>query len=264
VLTGRTTRGIDPAALLKLLGSEVRWRLVTALASSDRRVNELVEAVQQPANLVSYHLGQLRGARVVSERRSSADARDVYYSLDLERLQAAFERCAVNIHPGLWPDSTRSSTTQPTAVDHGLTRVLFLCTHNSARSQMAEAILRQEGRGSVDVRSAGSDPAQVHPMALRTLADLGIDGAGLQAKPLTVFAADRFDYVITLCDIVREKCPTWPAEPEQLHWSLPDPGLIDASEEGALLAFRACAAELSRRVRYFLALTTRARDGHAA
>ena len=99
-LTSDADPHIEPSALLKLLGNDVRWRLVAALASSDRKVNELVERVGQPPNLVSYHLGQLRCATVVSERRSSADARDVYYSLDLERLQTSFERCAAAIHPG--------------------------------------------------------------------------------------------------------------------------------------------------------------------
>jgi ArsR family transcriptional regulator, arsenate/arsenite/antimonite-responsive transcriptional repressor / arsenate reductase (thioredoxin) len=227
-------------------------------------VNELVEAVNQPPNLVSYHLGQLRSARVVSVRRSSADARDVYYSLDLERLEADLERCAIAIHPGLWPASRHSTTPQLDYLADMPTRVLFLCTHNSARSQMAEAILRQQGGDAVDVNSAGSDPSQVHPMAVRTLGELGIESAGLRAKALSSFAGDRFDYVITLCDIVRESCPSWPGEPEQLHWSLADPSLVDASEEEALLAFRASAAEISRRVRYFLALTARARGTHAA
>jgi ArsR family transcriptional regulator, arsenate/arsenite/antimonite-responsive transcriptional repressor / arsenate reductase (thioredoxin) len=99
---------------------------------------------------------------------------------------------------------------------------------------------------------------------VRTLADMGIDGAGLHAKPLSMFVADRFDYVITLCDIVRETGSSWPGEPERLHWSLADPSLVDASEEEALLAFRATAAELSRRVRSFLALTASARGSHAA
>jgi ArsR family transcriptional regulator, arsenate/arsenite/antimonite-responsive transcriptional repressor / arsenate reductase (thioredoxin) len=207
---------VEPAALLKLLTNEVRWRLVVALASSDRKVNELVQAVGQPPNLVSYHLGQLRGVRLVSERRSSADARDVYYSLDLERLQAALERCAGTIHPGLWPDPSRAVAELPAR------RVLFLCTHNSARSQMAEAILRQQGGDAVDVRSAGSEPSQVHVLALRTLAELGIERAGLRAKPLSTFAGDNFDYVITLCDIVREAGTSWPGKPERLHWSLAD------------------------------------------
>src|SRR6266700_2065269 len=186
-----------PPALMKLLGNEVRWGLVRALSISDRKVNELVERVQQPANLVSYHLGRLRAARVVSERRSSADARDVYYSLDLERLQAAFQRSASAIHPGLWPESSRSSVEDPRGgfPAASVTRVLFLCTHNSARSQMAEAILRHQGCGAVEASSAGSHPSDVHPLAVRTLVEHGFDPAGLHSKPLSLFAGDRFDYV---------------------------------------------------------------------
>ena len=241
---------------MKLLGNEVRWRLITALALSDRKVNELVEGGPQPANLVSYHLGQLRAARLVTERRSSADARDVYYSLDLERLEAALRRWAGAIHPGLWPEPG-PSTAGALVIDPAAgppARVLFLCTHNSARSQMAEAILRHHAGGTVDVRSAGSHPSHVHPLALRMLDELGIDAAGLHSKPLSSFADDRFDYVITLCDRVRELCPSWPGAPEQVHWSLADPAVAGASGEEALLAFRSTAVELSRRVRYFLAL----------
>lgn len=236
---------------MKVLGNEVRWRLVAALAPSDRTVSELVVTVRQPANLVSYHLGQLRAARLVGERRSSADARDVYYTLDLGRLGAAFRGSADAIHPGLWPE-TGSPRAEGTS-----RRVLFLCTHNSARSQMAEALLRHHAGATADIRSAGSHPSQVHPLALRTLDELGVDSAGLTAKPLESFASDRFDYVITLCDRVREACPSWPGEPEQIHWSLADPGLVDGSEEEALLAFRGTAIELSRRVRYLLAVMTR-------
>lgn len=246
----------EPAALLGLLANEVRWRLVLALASSDRKVNELVQAVRYAANLVSYHLGELRGVGLVTERRSSADGRDIYYSLDLERLQAAFEHCAGAIHPGLWPDP-RGADTLPA-------RVLFLCTHNSARSQMAEAILRQQGGDAVDVSSAGSHPSRVHALALQTLDELGIDGSGLHAKPLSTFASERFDYVITLCDIVREAPVSWPGEPRRFHWSLADPSRVDASEDEVLIAFRATARELARRVRYFLAIAASARGSHAA
>jgi protein-tyrosine-phosphatase/DNA-binding transcriptional ArsR family regulator len=256
----------EPSRLLKVLSNEVRWGLVAALALSDRKVNELVDRVQQPANLVSYHLGQLRNARVVTERRSSADARDVYYSLDLERLQAAFQRCASAIHPGLWPGSGPSRAdglTGGSSADSSV-RVLFLCTHNSARSQMAEAITRHQSGGAVEVSSAGSHPSQVHPLAVQTLVELGIDSSGLQSKPLSSFAGDRFDWVITLCDIVREVCPTWPGEPEQVHWSLPDPSAVDASSEEALRAFHGTAAELSRRVRYFLAAIARTQGANAA
>lgn len=251
---------------MKLLGNEVRWSLVAALSLSDCKVNELVERVQQPSNLVSYHLGQLRAARVVTERRSSADARDVYYSLDLERLQAIFQRSASAIHPGLWPEPSPSGAENRAGGPKAepVVRVLFLCTHNSARSQMAEAILRHQGGGAVEVSSAGSHPSHVHPMAVRTLVEHGIDTAGLHSKPLGQFADDRFDYVITLCDVVREVCPRWPGEPEQVHWSLPDPSAVDASEQAARLAFQGTAVELARRVRYFLAVLARSRGNNAA
>ena len=255
----------EPYRLLKLLSNEVRWEVVAALALSDRKVNELVDRVGQPANLVSYHLGQLRGARVVSERRSSADARDVYYSLDLQRLQVAFERCVGAIHPGLWPDSSGSAAAaRAPGFAASPARVLFVCTHNSARSQMAEAIMRHQGGASVEVRSAGSHPSHVHPLATKTLIDLGINADGLNVKPLDSFAGERFDYVITLCDIVREACPSWPAEPEQVHWSLADPSLADASEEAALLAFRGTAVELTRRISYFMAALAKRQDNDAA
>jgi ArsR family transcriptional regulator, arsenate/arsenite/antimonite-responsive transcriptional repressor / arsenate reductase (thioredoxin) len=253
----------DPWALLKLLGNDVRRRLVRALALSDRKVNELVEGGSQPANLVSYHLGQLRAAGLVAERRSSADARDVYYSLDLERLQAAFRGSAGTIHPIIWPEAEPSTAAASHPAAGAPTRVLFLCTHNSARSQIAEAILRHRAGAAVDVRSAGSHPSHVHPLALRTLGELGIDAARLHAKPMSSFAGGHFDYVITLCDRVREVCPSWPGEPEQIHWSLPDPSVVDGSEEEALLAFRRTAVELSRRVRYLLAVIAKRRDDAA-
>ena len=131
-------------------------------------------------------------------------------------------------------------------------RVLFLCTHNSARSQMAEAILREQGGGMVDVASAGSNPREVHPLLLRTLTDLGIDGGVLRSKHLSVFAAQSFDYVITLCDIVREVCPTFPGEPEHLHWSLADPIAAGRSPRTAEAAFRQTADELMTRTHYLL------------
>jgi protein-tyrosine-phosphatase/DNA-binding transcriptional ArsR family regulator len=239
---------------MKLLAHDLRWRLVRDLAITDRRVNELGERSNQAQNLVSYHLAQLRRGGVVRERRSSADARDIYYSLDLDGLRLCLGRSIEAVHPGLHVVEQRATTDSCQA--GRVLRVLFLCTHNSARSQIAEAILRQAGRGWVEVASAGSDPREVHPLALQALIELGVDGKGLHSKHLSVFADQRFDFVITLCDIVREVCPAFPWEPEHLHWSLADPAAVASSPSAAERAFRHTAEELMTRARYLLPVLT--------
>ena len=133
-----TSLSHQPPDFLKLLAHDVRWSLVSALARSDHRVNELVRLLGQPMNLVSYHLKQLRDHQLVTERRSSADGRDVYYSLDLDLLRTRYFATSAALHPAL---SFGDSVNRDAAEVRPLTRVLFLCTHNSARSQMAEGIV---------------------------------------------------------------------------------------------------------------------------
>lgn len=126
-------------------------------------------------------------------------------------------------------------------------RVLVLCTGNSARSQLAEAILRAEGGDRVQVESAGSDPkAEVHPLAVEVARDvLGLDLAGHQPKPVSRFVGQHFDVVITVCDNAAEACPVFPGAPERVHWSLPDP--TDRP------SFERVAGELRTRIGEFLA-----------
>ena len=134
-------------------------------------------------------------------------------------------------------------------------RVLFLCTGNSARSQMAEAILRQMSHGQIDVASAGSAPeAQVHPMALQALATLGISMADQYPKSLQQFLGDRFDYVITVCDRSAERCPNLPGDPERIHWSFDDPVAATGTVEERQRAFDNIATQLVNRVRIWMAL----------
>lgn len=162
-----------PPDFLKLLANDVRWGLLQALAHGDHRVQELVEAVDLPMNLVSYHLKKLRDEGIVIARRSEADGRDFYYSLDLERVRQLYQQAGARLHPLV------GATADPnTHALLPLQRVLFICTHNSARSQMAEALLRHASDGAIDAYSAGSHPTQIHPDAIRAMDALGIDIRG--------------------------------------------------------------------------------------
>lgn len=242
---------------LKLLAHDVRWALLAALAESDRRVQELVALLQRPQNLVSYHLRLLREGQVVHERRSSADGRDVYYSLDLHQLRALYLQSGHTLHPALACVEPGAINSQPEALGKRPYRVLFLCTHNSARSQLAEGILRAHGGDSVAVFSAGSQPAAVHPLAIRAAAALGIDISGHRSKLMDQFAGQTFDAVITVCDKVREVCPTFPGDPHQIHWSLPDPAAVTGTEEEKSQAFQQTARELSTRISYLRLMLAR-------
>ena len=140
-------------------------------------------------------------------------------------------------------------------------KVLFLCTGNQARSQMAEAILRIGGGGRFDARSAGSKPeSAVHPLAARALAEIGIDISGAVPKNMTTLAGERFDYVITLCDDARDACPVFPGHPVSDHWSLPDPAAAEGSGQERLDAFRHVRDEIGMRIARFVAQPSPADD----
>jgi protein-tyrosine-phosphatase len=249
-------RELTPPGFLQLAGHPLRWRLLGELARSDRMVHELTGLVGHPQNLVSYHLGKLRDARLVSARRSSADRRDAYYTVDLTRLGEMLSATGGALHPGLRlvpPVSPPPTDAEPGSAR---ARVLFLCTGNSGRSQMAEALARVRSGGVVEAHSAGSRPKPLHANAVRVMRDEhGIDIAGQSPKHLSVFADQRFDRVISLCDRVREVCPEFPGEPETVHWSIPDPaaGHVDGDDEASHPAFQRTADELETRIRFLLA-----------
>jgi arsenate reductase (thioredoxin) len=117
-------------------------------------------------------------------------------------------------------------------------RVLFLCTHNSARSQMAEGLLRHFGDGRFEAFSAGTEATHVRPHAIRAMAELGIDISGQESKTLARYLDQTFDQVITVCDQANETCPVFFGARERLHWSLPDPSQAAGSEEEQLAVYR--------------------------
>jgi protein-tyrosine-phosphatase/DNA-binding transcriptional ArsR family regulator len=237
----------SPPPFLRLAGHPLRWRLLSELARSDRRVGELCDLADRRQPLVSYHLRQLRDGGLVSMRRSAADGRDTYYVLDLARCGELLSSAGLSLHRGLalTPRAPRERLTTQA-------RALFLCTGNSARSQMAEALCEQLSGGAVSAASAGSHPKPLHPNAVRVMRERGIDLAGRRSKHLSEFSGRRFDYVISLCDRVREVCPEFEGAPELIHWSIPDPARKPGSDEETLPAFERTATELCTRIDFLL------------
>ena len=131
-------------------------------------------------------------------------------------------------------------------------RVLILCTHNSARSQMAEGLLRSMADDHFEVASAGTEATRVHPLAIRAMDDVGIDLRGHASKTLDGFLADKWDYVITVCDSANERCPLFPGAAARLHWSFPDPSAATGSEAEQLEAFRRVRDDVRARLRSWL------------
>ena len=247
---------IAPPEVLKLAGHPIRWSVLTRLARSDYRVQELVTFLQLPQNLVSYHLRQLRAGSLVTERKSSADERSIYYSLDLEQFRALYVQAGSQLHPALTNGLIDPGVeNQPGKADLPPLRVLFLCTENSARSQMAEALLRHLSHGTIEAKSAGSQPAeQIHPLARRVMEHLGIDMSRAHPKHFDEFRGQHFDAIVTVCDRVREVCPIFPDDPERIHWSFPDPALADGPEETRSRAFEQTSLQLATRLRLLITL----------
>ena len=246
---------------VRLAAHPLRWRLLTELADSDYRVRELVMRVGQPQNLVSYHLRLLRNAGLVSATRSSFDGRDSYYHLDLDRCADALADTGAALHPTLRPESLpripRVDLRRSPRVS-----VLFVCTGNSARSPIAEALLRHRTGGQVQVASAGSRPKpRLHLNAVRVLHDeFGIDITGQRPRHLDTLSGRRFDYVVSLCDKAREACPDFPDHPRWVHWSIPDPAAPGDTDQTTYPAFQQTATDIDTRIRHLLPVLTATRS----
>jgi arsenate reductase len=131
-------------------------------------------------------------------------------------------------------------------------RVIFICTHNSARSQMAEGLLRHLAGKRFQPYSAGTAPTRLHPLAVAAMQEIGIDISGQRAKDASEYTEAKFDYLITVCDQAREACPIFPGARHQLHWSLPDPAAAEGEETARLIAFRQVREDLAARIRQLI------------
>jgi ArsR family transcriptional regulator, arsenate/arsenite/antimonite-responsive transcriptional repressor / arsenate reductase (thioredoxin) len=246
-----------PPAFVRLAAHPVRWRLLTELAESDFRVRELVTLVGLPQNLVSYHLRLLRHGGLVTARRSSFDGRDSYYHLDLDRCTDALADSAAALHPALQRDAA------PPIPPLGPRRfrpiaVLFICTGNSARSPIAQALLRHRTADQVTVTSAGNQPRpRLHPSTIRVLHEkFGIDISDQRPQHLDTVIGRRFNHVITLCDRAREACPEFAHHPRRAHWSIPDPAADGDGDQAGYTAYQRTAADIDTRVRHLLPVLT--------
>lgn len=130
----------------------------------------------------------------------------------------------------------------------GKAKVLFLCTHNSARSQMAEGLLRGLAGERFEAASAGTEATRVRPEARAVMAEIGVDISGQESETLERYLGESFEYVITVCDSAAESCPVFPGAAERLHWSLPDPSVVRGEEEERLAAFRSVRDRLRRHI----------------
>jgi protein-tyrosine-phosphatase/DNA-binding transcriptional ArsR family regulator len=249
-------RAADPPAFVRLAAHPLRWRLLTELAGSDYRVRELVARVDQPQNLVSYHLRLLRDGGLVNSTRSSFDGRDSYYHLDLDRCADALTDSGAALHPALRRNTAPISPIEPRRSRR--IAVLFVCTGNSARSPIAEALLRHHTADDVTVTSAGSRPKrQLHPDTVRVLREtFGIDISRQRPQHLDTLAGRSFSHVVTLCDRAREACPEFPHQPRRAHWSIPDPATADGDVQAGYPAFQRIAGEIDTRVRHLLPVLT--------
>lgn len=235
---------LSPLEILKLLADDTRWRLLAALRRSDYQVGELVALLKLPQNLVSYHLGILRQAGLVGMRRSDADARAVYYTLELAALERGYQQIG----------SSLQLAPEPAPVASVPLTVVFLCTANSARSQMAEAWLRYLSNGYVPVCSAGTEAQTLHPLTVQVMAEVGVDIGYQQAKDVSALAGIVPDVLVTVCDLAREQCSATLDAPNRLHWSEADPLQAKGDAAAELESFRTVRDHLRQRVEALLVL----------
>lgn len=232
--------------LLTLLANEAGWHVVRVLARSDYHMRELVTLLGYDEQTITEQIAALRDLGLLTERQSDANANDMFYRLKLDELRDAYMAAGAALHPVVGG----VEDVQPEQLPHDKPRVLVLCTGNSIRSQMAEGLIRHLSHGKVDVSSAGTNPTQVHPLAIETMTNAGVDISQQRSKHLDEFIDQSFDYVVTVCDQQHETCPTFPGQSERIHWSFPDPAQVASDAQPR--TFKTTAMQLQTMIRFFL------------
>jgi arsenate reductase len=190
-------------------------------------------------------------APLIAEQRAAVDRQRA----DLDRLDSELTDLELTIEAA----GRARQTHEVVAMPSDPIRVLFVCTGNSARSQIAEALLRDFGGVEFEVNSAGTQPGVVNPYTIRVLDEIGIDWSAARSKSVSEFMGRPFDYVITVCDRARQTCPVFPGNHNTLHWGLDDPAEVEGTDEYKLEAFRRTRTEIATRLRPFVELARRAR-----
>ncbi len=251
-----TTQQIDRLTTLGHAGRMAVYRLLVRRYPDFVAAGELATALGIRPNTMSVYLGALLRVGLIDQKR---DGRHLLYRFQPEG--------ADSLIGYLYEDCCRSrpgtcAPPQPMFAEQGKRKVLFLCTGNSARSVMAEVILRDLAGDRFEVFSAGTRPAvALHPAALQMLRDKGHDVSGLRPKHMSALAEEAFDFVFTVCDrAANEDCPVWPGGPITAHWSTPDPVRAEGTEPEKYLAFQRAYGALYQRLSLFAALNMAALD----
>ncbi len=223
---------------MRALANPVRLGILKTLtASGETSCMELTRQFALAQSTVSEHLRVLKDAGLVQQTGPGLRAN---YCINREAV-IWMNRAVAGLWEGPMPP----------------VRVLFLCTGNSARSIIAEALLKEAGGDGFEVFSAGTDPKGVNPFTERVLQQAGLDTSGFESKNLNQFVGDNFDYVITVCDRAAEQCPVFPGDPERIHWSFPDPAAVEGDDVIKLAAFQQTLRDMRRRIEPFATVAAR-------
>ncbi|HBE79901.1 MAG TPA: hypothetical protein DDW65_19300 [Firmicutes bacterium] len=236
---------------LRNFGEPNRLAIISLLSAGSMLVGDICNASGLPLTLVSQHLRVLRMSGMVQAERDNKDARAVWYSLNPQRIKEIQSALSMVFDMTKIVDRRIPETKQSLNLTREKFRVLFLCSGNSARSQIAEALLQHYGTGLIEARSAGTHPREVHPLTIKVLAEIGLDTTGLKTKHYSVFNQESFRYVITVCDRANEECPDFSGDYQRIHWSIVDP-VMDRNEDELINAFKRTRQELSARIDLFV------------